>query len=476
MENFLNSLVYILEANTILFICQAFTIFVVLKLIVDKKSPSNILAWLLAILFIPYVAIPFFFIFQRKDKRKFWQKNAMSMDDTESFDKSCIYQNSCQDLPVSVIRTFSNLELPTLTMKNSFDIYTDGTKSFEVFIEAIKSAKHSIYIQTYIIKNDTTSKLVVRALEQKAAEGLDIKILIDSLGSFYVYRHNKRVFKNLRKLGAKVVFFMPIISNPLRNYINYRNHRKIFIFDNKTAFSGGINIGDEYMSPTKHNGMWSDLLFKIEGESVVHFLKVFCSDWHFATSEELNFKIESQITTECFAQVIPSGPDMHKNQLYAGLITAINSAQHRLWIITPYLIPSLDLLQSILLAKCRGIDVKVITPKNSDHKIINRARSSYIRDLLECNIDVYFTENMLHAKAVLVDSNIAILGSVNLDNRSLFLNYEIATFIYSPKQVKKLYTWAETVIEGSTQDASHLPTKRTSLIVESIMKILTPLM
>lgn len=153
----------------------SFTIFVVLKLIVDKKSPSNILAWLLAILFIPYIAIPFFFIFQRKDKRKFWQKNAMSMDDTKSFDKSCIYQNSCQDLPVSVIRTFSNLELSTLTMKNSFDIYTDGTKSFEVFIEAIKSAKHSIYIQTYIIKNDTTSKLVIRALEQKLLKVLKLK-------------------------------------------------------------------------------------------------------------------------------------------------------------------------------------------------------------------------------------------------------------------------------------------------------------
>ncbi|AJI62342.1 PLD-like domain protein [Francisella tularensis] len=158
------------------------------------------------------------------------------------------------------------------------------------------------------------------------------------------------------------------------------------------------------------------------------------------------------------------------------MITAINSAQKRLWIITPYLIPSLDLLQAILLAKCRSIDVKVITPKNSDHKIINRARSSYIRDLLEYNIDVYFTKNMLHAKAVLVDSNIAILGSVNLDNRSLFLNYEVATFIYTRKQVDKLYQWAENIIKDSDRDASHLPTKRSSLIVESIMKILTPLM
>lgn len=288
----------------------------------------------------------------------------MSMDDTKSFDKSCIYQNSCQDLPVSVIRTFSNLELSTLTMKNSFDIYTDGTKSFEVFIEAIKSAKHSIYIQTYIIKNDTTSKLVIRALEQKAAEGVEVKMMIDSLGSFYIYLHNRKIFKNLRKLGAQVVFFMPVISNPLRNYINYRNHRKIYIFDNQTVFSGGMNIGDEYMSPIEHEGMWDDILFKIQGDSLAYFLKVFCSDWHFATNEELEFKIENTISQEDFVQVIPSGPDLQEDQLYSGLITAINSAKEKLWIITPYLIPSAELYHSIILAKKKGIDVKIITPKN----------------------------------------------------------------------------------------------------------------
>lgn len=100
-------------------------------------------------------------------------------------------------------------------------------------------------------------------------------MMIDSLGSFYVYRHNRKIFKKLRDLGAKVVFFMPVISNPLRNYINYRNHRKIYIFDNHTIFSGGMNIGDEYMSPIEHQGMWDDLLFKIQGESLIYFLKVF---------------------------------------------------------------------------------------------------------------------------------------------------------------------------------------------------------
>ncbi|APC91542.1 MULTISPECIES: cardiolipin synthase [Francisella] len=476
MEKFSSNLIYIIEANAILFICQVFTIFIVLKLIVDKRSASNIIAWVLAILFIPYIAIPFFFIFQRKDKRKFWQKSTMNIQGLQPLAKAAINKSTYKDLPINVIKTFTNLELPTLTQKNTFEIYTSGTESFKAFIQAIKSAKTSIYIQTYIIKNDTTSKLVINALEKKAAEGLTIKIMIDSLGSFYVYRHNKRIFRNLRKLGAKVVFFMPVISNPLRNYINYRNHRKIFIFDNKIVFSGGVNIGDEYMSPIAYDGMWSDLLFKIEGQSLVYFLKIFYSDWHFATSEELNLKIENTIQDECFTQVVPSGPDMQKNQLYAGLIAAINSAQKRLWIITPYLIPSLDLLQAILLAKYRGIDVKVITPKNSDHKIINRARSSYIRDLLECNIEVYFTKNMLHAKAILIDSNIAILGSINLDNRSLFLNYELATFIYTSKQVEKLYKWAEKLIKDSDRDASHLPTKRSSLIVESIMKVLTPLM
>jgi cardiolipin synthase len=476
MDNFLSGLIYVLEANTILFICQVFTIFVVLKLIVDKKSASSIIAWILAILFVPYVAIPFFFIFQRKDKRRFRQKKTMSINGSSSFEKVCLNTNHCQELPMNVITTFSNLELPTLTMHNSFEIYTDGVRSFEAFMQAINLATKSIYIQTYILKNDTTSKLVINALEKKAAEGVDIKMMIDSLGSLYVYFHNKRIFRNLRSLGAEIAFFMPILTNPLRNYINYRNHRKIFIFDNSLAMSGGINIGDEYMSAMYHDGMWSDLLFSLEGESVEHFLKVFRSDWHFATNQELDFKVENIISKKCFTQVVPSGPDMHRNQLYSGLLTAINSAQKRLWIITPYLIPSLDLLQSITLAKCRGVDVKVITPKNSDHKIINRARSSYIRDLLAHNVEVHFTKKMIHAKAILIDSNIAILGSINLDNRSLFLNYEIATFIYTPSEVEKLYLWAENILNDASQNSSHLPTKRSSLIIESIMKILTPLM
>ena len=476
MENFLLNLLYILEANIVLFVCQLFTIIVVLKLIVDKKSASNILAWLLAILFIPYIAIPFFFIFQRKDTRKFWQKEDMSIREYPN-EYICIDKDlACRDLPTNVINVFSSLELPTLTTRNSFDIYTNGVDSFNAFIDAINSAKENIYIQTYVFKNDTTSKLVMQALEKKASDGVDVKMLIDSLGSLYVYRHNRRIFRNLRKLGAEIVFFMPLLSNPLRNYVNYRNHRKIYIIDNATAFSGGMNIGDEYMSPFEHEGMWEDLLFKIQGESIAYYLKVFCSDWHFATNQKIKFEIKNIFTEETFIQVIPSGPDMQKDQLYSGLITAINSAKDKIWIITPYLIPSADLFQSIILAKHRGIDVKVITPRNSNHKIVDRARASYIRDLLSCDVDVYFTEGMIHAKAVLVDNNLAMIGSVNLDNRSLFLNYEIATFVYSIKQVDKLYAWAKIILNESSKDSYHLTTKRSSLFAESILKILTPLM
>ncbi|ASG68230.1 cardiolipin synthase [Francisella halioticida] len=476
MENFFLSLLYIVEANIVLFICQALTILVVLKLIVDKKSASNILAWLLAILFIPYVAIPFFFIFQRKDKRSFWQKETMDISQP-TLQKTCLTkEHKCQDLPMDTINVFSSMDLPTLRGKNSFEIYTDGVKAFQAFIEAINSAKNNIYIQTYVFKNDTTSKLVINALEKKAAEGVEVKMMVDSLGSLYVYRHNKKIFKNLRKLGAEVVFFMPVLTNPLRNYINYRNHRKIYIFDNKIVFSGGMNIGDEYMSPIEHEGMWDDLLFKIQGESLLYFLKVFCSDWYFATNQELDFKVNNNISQEGFVQVIPSGPDLQEDPLYSGLITAINSAKNKLWIITPYLVPSAELYHSIVLAKKRGVEVKIITPKKSNHKIVDRARASYIRDFLKFNIAIHFTKNMVHAKAVLIDNNLAMLGSVNLDNRSLFLNYEIATFIYSQDHVQKLYSWADKILADSSKDTDHMTTKRTSLLIESFMKILTPLM
>ncbi len=475
MESFIIHLTYVLEANIVLFICQFFTILIVLKLIVDKKSASNILAWLLAILFIPYIAIPFFVIFQRKDRRIFWQKVEMNIR-RPSVEKSCEEYYNYKNLPKNLLNVFSNLEIPSFTAKNSMDIYTDGVESYNAFIDAIQSAKHNIYIQTYVFKNDTTSKLLISALEKKASEGVEIKLLIDSLGSFYVYRNNKRIFNTLRKLGARVVFFMPIISNPLRNYINFRNHRKIYIIDNYTVFSGGMNIGDEYMSPIEHDGMWEDLLFKIKGESVGYYLKVFCSDWRFATKEELDFKTTNDVDEEVFVQVVPSGPDMQTNPLYSGLITAINSAKTKLWILTPYLIPSADLFQSIILAKLRGVDVVVITPKNSNHKIVDMARNNYIRELLANDVDIYFTKNMMHAKAVLIDDNIAMLGSVNLDNRSLFLNYEIATFVYSTTQVAKLYQWAEGIIKDSDKDTSHMTEKKSSLFVESIIKILTPLM
>ncbi|QIW10170.1 cardiolipin synthase [Francisella sp. LA112445] len=476
MENFFLSLLYIVEANIVLFVCQALTILVVLKLIVDKKSASNILAWLLAILFIPYIAIPFFFIFQRKDKRSFWQKETMDISQPAIQEICLAKEHKCQNLPMDIINVFSSMGLPTLTGKNSFEIYTDGVKSFQAFIDAINSAEKNIYIQTYVFKNDTTSKLVINALEKKASEGVEVKMMIDSLGSFYVYRHNKKIFKNLRKLGAEVVFFMPVLTNPLRNYINYRNHRKIYIFDNKTAFSGGMNIGDEYMSPIEHEGMWDDLLFKIQGESLLYFLKVFCSDWHFATNQELDFKVNTDTSQDGFIQVIPSGPDLQEDQLYSGLITAINSAKDKLWIITPYLIPSAELYHSIVLAKKRGVEVKIITPKESNHKIVDRARASYIRDFLKYNIDIHFTKNMVHAKAVLIDNNLAMLGSVNLDNRSLFLNYEIATFVYTQSHLKQLYDWANRILADSTKDTNHMTTKRSSLLIESLMKILTPLM
>ncbi len=467
--------VHFIEANLILFICQLLTIIVVLKLIVDKKSASNIVAWVLGILFVPYLAIPVFFLFYRKNSRSIWQKGDMDINTQCSV---AISPDECvkNKLPKEIISVFSNLNINTLTSNNSFDLYTNGVDAFHNFTTALKNAKTSIYIETYVFKNDFTSKEIIKILEQKASQGIEVKLLIDSLGSFYVYRHNRKIFKNLRQLGAKVIFFMPVLSNPFRNYINFRNHRKIFIIDQTIAFSGGMNIGNEYMAPTQSDELWEDLLFKITGEAVNHFTSIFISDWQFATKEEIDLKITCPIASnKNYMEVIPSGPDM-KDELYAGLVTAINAAKEKVWIVTPYLVPSQDLLQTIKLAKFRGVDVKIITPKVSNHQLVDKARTSYFREFLEVDIEIYFIEKMTHAKAVLIDDNLAMVGSVNLDNRSLFLNYEIVTFLYSQDTVAKLYDWADDILKQSSRDRSHISNKRSSLFVESIIKILTPLM
>lgn len=401
---------------------ELLVILVFVHMVYKRRSPLSIMAWLLSMILIPYVAVILYFIFGFRKRENRYEKEHIRLKK-----RTCI-----NDIHNPIHEVLKSYDVVDAIGNKQFQLYTDSTKAYNKFMQCIKDAKNSIYISTYILEYDDVTKEIIKALIKKAEDGVEIKILIDSLGSIDIYLLQYKL-KELKESGVKVEFFMPIFEMPFRNYINLRNHRKIYIFDNKKVISGGMNISNEYFGPNMDSNRWEDVMFLIEGPSTELFFEIFASDWFYASQEKINYtKEETDNKGNIFLQVIPSGPDMSKDALYEALLCAIYSAKERIWIVTPYFIPDGSIMKALTIAKHKGLDVKLITPKKTNHPIVNLTRASYMRELEEVGIDVNLYDGaMLHAKAILFDSSSTMLGSVNLDNRSLFLNYEVATFVYS---------------------------------------------
>jgi len=340
-------------------------------------------------------------------------------------------------------------------------------------MNSIKNATKNIYISTYVLKYDETTKEILKALSEKAQQGIEVKLLIDSLGSWQLY-FNRHHLKQYIKSGVHVEFFMPALKMPFRNYINLRNHRKIYMFDESLVLSGGMNLADEYLGADKQTNRWKDILFSSKGSSVKDFFEVFASDWYYASKNRLEFtnkKFENRGDTDI--QIVPSGPDMEKDALYEALLCAIYEAKKRIWIVTPYFVPNESLSQALIVASHKGVDVKLITPKNSNHLSADLIRSSFMRDLEDEEIEIWLYEgSMLHAKAIIFDDNCTMFGSVNFDNRSLFLNYEVATFVYTPRVINEIHDWMKTLLGNSKRGTRDVSKFR--VIMENFMRIFAP--
>ncbi|QOY53459.1 PLDc N-terminal domain-containing protein [Candidatus Sulfurimonas baltica] len=453
-----NLIYYILSVFGELLIVLVFA-----HMIYKKRTPASMTAWLLTMILVPYVGVLLYLIFGlRKRENRYKKKPIILQKHTKNFYK----QNPVHD----VLRSYG---IADASENEKFELFTDSVKAYEKFMSCIEDAKTSIYLSTYIFEYDDVTKEIVKALVNKAKNGVKVKILIDSLGSIGLYFSQFKL-KELRESGVKVEFFMPIFQMPFRNYINLRNHRKIYIFDDKRVLSGGMNISSEYFGPNIDGTRWDDIFFFSEGTSAELFFEIFASDWFYASEEKISFAKNGVANSgDTFLQVVPSGPDMSKDILYEALLCAIYSARKRIWIVTPYFIPDSSIIQALIIAKHKGIDVKLITPKDSQNIIVNLTRSSYMRELEEVGVEVaLYNGALLHAKAILFDDTSAMLGSVNFDNRSLFLNYEVATFVYSVKVIEDIEFWMNKLVSNSsagTKDVS-LPRR----VLENFMRIIAP--
>ena len=452
--------------HLIIFIGEILIIVAVLYMLSQRRSPTSTTAWLLAIFLIPFIALPLYFIIGIRKRKRFPKKTKLIMKKSNEIPL---------EEAVAVEMLLRNNGIPGTTKGNNFKLYTDGIEAYQTLISYIKEAKHSISISMYIFSNDKVSRSIMDELAKKASQGLNIRVLIDSVGSFPLY-FNQIYLRRLKKAGAKVDFFMPIFKQPLQNYINLRNHRKIFIFDDKRVLSGGINISKEYIGDKPYPKRWEDLCFSIEGDAVYYFRQIFEEDFAYATDsilQEVESKVVRSLGNESL-QIVPSGPDIKNDALYEAIVSMIHMAKERIWIVTPYFVPDDNLLQAMIISKHKGIDVKLITPRESNHIITNLCRSSYMRQLEEKGIDVMLYEGkMLHAKAILFDDDCVMVGSPNIDNRSLFLNYEVALFAYSKAVIVDIEKWMSSLLLNSTQKMDEA--NRARKITENFMRIFAPL-
>jgi cardiolipin synthase len=351
-----------------------------------------------------------------------------------------------------------------------------GEETYHDILRIIGSAQQSVHVATYVLGRDETGRAIVDALSRKAADGLDVCLMMDALGSVTI---DSGFLSPLHKAGGRTAFFMPMAHMPFRGRANLRNHRKMVIVDGQTAIVGGMNLGKEYMGPGAEEDRWMDFSLRITGPAVGQALELFRSDWAFAATEALERPTPPRQapddTASSALQFLASGPDVENDALREALMMSLFRAAERVWMVTPYFVPDDLLLEALCLAAKRGIDLRLVIPKKSNHRLADLAREGYLSELQESGAQVYlYRPRMLHAKAILIDHTVAITGSANLDMRSLLLNYEVGLCIYSQDEIRQLKTWMHDLMADCTPRHAHGSTMRS--IIEGVARLFAPLL
>jgi cardiolipin synthase len=306
-------------------------------------------------------------------------------------------------------------------------------------LEAIHAAKHHIHLEFFIFQPDVTGGQFLDALARKAKEGIQVRLLYDDMGSFRLF--HKKLWA-LWAAGGKSSVFLPLNLFRRRFQVNLRNHRKIMVVDGRVAFLGGLNIGDEYLGLVPRFGFWRDTHLRLHGPVVTDLQRIFSEDWNFASGERLTdprFFVKQPAAGTVPVQVIQSGPDRDLKSIREIYFAAVLKARHRLWIASPYFVPDAGLRDALRLAGYQGVDVRLLGLYHPDKWIPYYAGRYYWSEMLAAGVKVFqYTRGMMHSKVVLVDGEWASVGSANLDNRSLHLNFEANCLLYQPAVVAEL--------------------------------------
>lgn len=432
-----------------LFMFQAIYLFITflvcLKVIYDTRSSTKTLAYLLLIVFLPVIGIVIYFsVGVNYRKNQLYSKKIIRDERlmSEINEKIANYSNQILLNGTDAAKQFRKIvnlltkeESSPICRGNAVKLLTNGEEKFKEVLEALRLAKHNIHIEYYIYEDDTIGNEIASILEEKAKEGVEIRFIYDDFGSRTL---RKKLVPRLQAAGVEIFPFYKIVIHALANRMNYRNHRKIIVIDGKTAFTGGINVSDRYInSPNnKETTYWRDTHLRIDGPAVFYLQYLFITDWNFCSGHQLNptptyFPRDYIMESNTMVQIAASGPDSKKPSILLILLQAIGSAIKEIFITTPYFIPDEGLLDALIAASLGGVDVKLLVPETSDSTFVDWAAKSYFADLLNAGVTIYlYQKGFVHAKTLVIDEELSMIGTANMDYRSFELNFEVNALVY----------------------------------------------
>ena len=402
--------------------------------ILHSRTSQGAIAWAISLVTFPWIALPFYWVFGRsrleKNVASRRKGNLRIQRQTEEvLDKLLEFRSREQTEYPDLCRPPERLTRLPCTTGNTVRLLIDGEETFAAMLQAIEQAKHYVLIQFFIVKEGPLADTFLRALRKKAQEGVSVFLLYDELGS---RKLSRRYLAELHKAGIRISAFRAILGPGHRLQLNFRNHRKITVVDGARAFVGGLNLGDEYLGYNPNIGPWRDTHLEIAGPAALGIQLAFLKDWHWATAQipDLNWEpAPAEPAGQCVA-VVPTEPadDLDTCQLF--ILQLINTARERLWIASPYFVPGTEICAALKLAVVRGVDVRILLPRTPDHILVYLASFSYYAEMLQAGIKLFrFEPGFMHQKVILVDRRAAVVGTVNLDNRSFHLNFEISILV-----------------------------------------------
>jgi len=465
------------------------------RVIFDTQNTTKTLAYLLLVIFLPIAGIIFYFSFGVNYRiRKIYDKKLLTNEKLQnnleaeliSYSKGVLKDgdDSIQENS-KLVNLILKENLSPLTDNNDVKLLINGEAKFLEVIECLSQAKKHIHVEYYVFEDDNIGNKIIDLLIDQANQGVIVRFIYDDFGSRSI---RKNQIERLKHAGAQIFPFYKIRLIALANRMNYRNHRKIIVIDGQTSFVGGINVSDRYINsePNKNEYYWRDTHLKIHGPATWYLQYLFLCDWNFCAKDTV--EIDNQLfppkdsfnsQKDKHVQITASGPDSDVPTILFALLQSINLAEKEVLITTPYFIPSNSIKEAIIIAAKSGVSVKLLVPEISDSKLVNAAASSYYERLLKSGVEIYrYNKGFIHAKTMVIDNEIAIVGTANMDVRSFDLNFEVNAIVYDEEIANELRTAFYNDILDATKVDLELWSNRPVYIkfLEKLARLFSPML